>query len=465
VAILEKEVWVGLRNGNIEYFEKLGYEIPRYTDKYRRIKVKRNTKILVKVNDLPKSSSIRLTKICDEESCGEFVHSQKYEAILRNRDKIDGKDRCGSCGRKRAGKTQRDNIRNGKSLESWAKENDKDYLLIEFSHKNIKKPNEISYGTADFYWWDCPKCKNEYDMSVHNRTSGKQHCPYCGITGRKRLLKGFNDLWTTHPDIAKLLKNQQNGYEMTAGSQKKEYFKCDKCGNIEQKDIMNVTRQGFSCSKCSDGNSYPEKFMISVLDQLNIEYEKQKVFKWSTNVECNKKELNGKKKYDFYIPLTNSIIEIHGIQHFEKSFATIKSTSVRSLEDEKENDKTKENLAVSNGILYITIDARKSSLEWIKSSIENSKLSEMFNLSKINWLKCHEFATSNLVEMACNYWKQGIHNTVTISQLIKCTRGTIVIYLKQGAALGWCDYDPREEMKKNWKNQKRNRLSQLFNYH
>jgi hypothetical protein len=290
-----------------------------------------------------------------------------------------------------------------------------------------------------------------YDMSIHNRTSGGQNCPYCSIPA-KRILIGFNDLWTTHPDIAKLLKSHQNGYKVTAGSTKKEYFRCSKCGNVEQKDIMNVTRQGFSCSKCSDGNSYPEKFMISFLDQLDIEYEKQKVFKWSNEVKCTRKELSGKKRYDFYIPITNSIIEIHGIQHFEKSFATIKSNSVRSLEAEKENDKTKENLAVANGILYITIDARKSSLEWIKISIENSKLSEIYNLSKINWLKCHEFATSNLVEIACNYWTQGIHNTIAISQLMKCTRGTVVIYLKQGAELGWCDYNPKEQMKKSGKN-------------
>ena len=40
----------------------------------------------------------------------------------------------------------------------------------------------------------------------------------------------------------------------------------------ETKGINKLTHQGFSCDLCSDGISYPEKIMSSVLTKLNIEF-------------------------------------------------------------------------------------------------------------------------------------------------------------------------------------------------
>jgi transposase len=442
LAILEKEVWVSLGAGNDKYYEKLGYHIPRYKTKDYKLSIKKGTKILVKVDDLPKACNIRLTKVCDEENCENHVPNQTYEAILRNRDKIDGKDRCGDCGRKRAGKTQKNNIRNGISLELWSKENNKQYLLDEFSDNNIKKPNQISYGSADLYLWECPNCDNQYEMSVHHRTSGSQNCPYCS-NPVKRILIGFNDLWTTHSEVAELLNDQQVGYKYSSGSTKKVEFKCNKCNNIDKKTIVNVVRQGFSCSKCSDGLSYPEKFMIKFLDQLNINYEKQKTFEWSDNVICDKEYLNGKKKYDFYIPSVRCIIEVHGVQHYEKSFETIE-TVTKTLEEEQENDELKQKLAIENGYEFIVIDARKSKSEWIKKSILNSKINKFFNLLNINWIECNI-----LVRTACDHWNEGIKSAKTISELLNCGRNTAIGYLKKGTEIGWCDYDPKEEIRKS----------------
>ena len=37
------------------------------------------------------------------------------------------------------------------------------------------------------------------------------------------------------------------------------------------------------------------------------------------------------------------------------------------------------------------------------------------NESQINWLKCHEFATSNFVKMICNYKNE--HNDMTLHEI------------------------------------------------
>src|SRR5574344_202584 len=45
---------------------------------------------------------------------------------------------------------------------------------------------------------------------------------------------------------------------------------------------------------------------------------------------------------------------------------------------------------------------RKSELEYIKNNIFESKLNEIFDLSKIKWDECEEFALSNRVKEACD---------------------------------------------------------------
>ena len=66
---------------------------------------------------------------------------------------------------------------------------------------------------------------------------------------------------------------------------------------------------------------------------------------------------------------------------------------------------------------------------------------ELFDLSKIDWNKCHEFACSNLVKTACEYWNKGINNTTEISNIMHLHRTTICRYLKQGKDLQWTTYD------------------------
>jgi hypothetical protein len=454
MAIKEKEVLVTLNNKTIKYYEEKGYTIPRYLDNSSRYKVKRGTKITVSIEDLSEGSNIRVTKICDE--CGKQIPNKPYDAILISRINTDGKDRCFNCGKINGGKTKKENIRYEDSLKYWANENNSEYLLNEFSPKNNMSTDKIFKSSNDIYLWKCHKCNGEYHASINSRTNDKGNkkgrgCPYCA--GQKVLI-GFNDLWTTHSEVAKLLKCPQRGHEVTAGSSKKEIFICANCSYQHEKCIASVVRQGFNCSMCGDGVSYPEKFIISFLNQMEIQYETQKIFKWSKNVKSNNLKLKGNKKYDFFIPSLNCIIEVNGIQHYID--CGFKSVGGRNLELETMNDKLKEELAIKNGILnYIIIDARYSNLEWIKNSVLNSNLNKLINFSNVNWVKCDEYATNNLIKLACEYWNDGIKSTTEIGKILKSTRGTIVRYLKQGANLNWCDYEPKEELYKNWESIKK----------
>jgi hypothetical protein len=444
MAIKEKEILVSLHPSNMDYYRNKGYDIPKYFDKKGRSKVKRGTKILVKTTDIIAGSSLTLTKICDE--CGKETPNIHYEKILLRRKNSDGKDRCIECGQKYGSNNKKNNVKYEKSLESFALENNKQYLINEFSDKNLKEPSQVSFGSTTEYWWICPVYgkEHEYQMKVCERTN-KNGCPYCA--GRR--VNHTNCLATTHPDIAKLLKNNIRAFELTHGSRKKEVFICSRCKNEEEKTISTVSYYGFSCPKCSDGLSYPEKFMMNILNQLNIEFKRQHIFKWSKNVEHENKKLKGSKIYDFYIPAINCIIEIHGLQHYKESFSRLKN-GAKTLVEEQENDLLKERIAKTNGIKnYIVVDCALSDLNYIKQNIVDSELKNFFNLSSINWEKCHKYSCETIVKKACDMWNSGNRNTKEVGEILNLCVGTVIKYLKQGNVIGWCQYDPKEVMREN----------------
>ncbi|ULT58716.1 zinc-ribbon domain-containing protein [Neobacillus drentensis] len=442
--ILEKKVWVGLYYKNISYYESLGYTIPKVNGI-----VKKDTKILVRIEDLPEGSNVKVTKVCDVDGCGKHIPNQVYRQILSRRKDGDGKDRCSKCGYSEIGKTRKKNIDYENTLEFKAILNKQNYLLEEFSSKNEYLPSQIPYKSNEKVLWNCNRCGGEFPTTVASRTESKTNCPYCA---NKKVLRGFNDLWTTSPEIARYLANQERGYELTVRSGKKEDFKCNDCGYvIRKKRLADVSKHGFSCPQCGDGVSYPEKFMISLLFQLetllNISFETHKIFDWSKNIFHVNKNLSGDKIYDFYIPSIKCIIETHGIQHYKKSFS---SAGGRTLVEEQENDHIKKSLSINNGInYYIIIDCSKSDPVYLKNNIINSKLSEILDLANINWSKCHEYACDSIVKKVCLMWKNGVNNTVKIGEDLRIHSNTVIRYLKLGKELGWCDYDSKEIMRQN----------------
>ena len=292
------------------------------------------------------------------------------------------------------------------------------------------------------YEYKCLRCENIGTISESDIKRGRG-CNVCCSNPRKIKI-GYNDIWTTNPDLAKLLTNPDDGYKYTRCSGQRVDWKCPNCGFIiKNKSISKIFNYGLSCSKCGDGISYPEKFMFNVLQQLNIDFIHQlnKVNrKW-----CER------YKYDFYLPKYEIIIETHGLQHYNGNFYSLGGLDIQK---EKKNDKLKKKLAIKNGISsenYIIIDCRYSNIDYIKQNILQSKLANIFDLSNIDWLQCHQFACNSLVKQACDLWNNGIHNTVQIGKIINLSKGTIRKYLKQGNILDWCSYNSKEAQKKNGK--------------
>ncbi|MCR5146754.1 MAG: hypothetical protein K6B70_05375 [Clostridia bacterium] len=178
-------------------------------------------------------------------------------------------------------------------------------LVKEWDYeKNIVKPDEISSGSGLNVWW---KCENGHSWKsiITNRTkNGKRGCPTCS---NRVLLKGFNDLATTNPELLKewdYEKNKIRPNEIIAGTIKKVWWKCEK-GHEWYATVVSRTKKHF-CPICNSyrQTSFSEKSIVYYLNKANIELiENYKI---------------GRKELDVFIPKENIGIEYDG-QYFHKS--------------------------------------------------------------------------------------------------------------------------------------------------
>lgn len=314
--------------------------------------------------------------------------------------------------------------------------------LIILDRKYIEKTENIKGKPCikhqKYYKYKCLNCGNE-DWILEYLIDGKQHCGCnaCCHPPRK-LVVGINDITTTAPWMIKYFPNgKSDAQKYFKNSKDKVNMICPDCGRQHITTPMNVYAAKNLTCPCQDGWSYPNKFMYSLLEQLGVDFEAEKTFDWSEG-----------RIYDDYIECNGLkiITEQHGKQHYDRQIS-----STRTVEEEKENDKLKQDLALSNGITnYIVINASKSDLDYLKNSIIDSGLLDIFKIdeSQINWLKCHEFATSNFVKILCNYKNE--HNDMTlheISNKLHISYKTVQHNVKVGNELGWCTYEPFEDMK------------------
>lgn len=279
------------------------------------------------------------------------------------------------------------------------------------------------------------KCKidgYEWNPKATNLLQGRS-CPVCS---HKIVTKGVNDMWTTNPKLARLLANPDDGYKYSNNSGKRLNWKCPLCGNIiKNRVVYSIHKYGLSCPACSDGISYPEKFMFNVLQQLNINFEYQKKFDW-----C-KYELKNKTHYgiyDFYIPSKQIIIEMDGgLGHGNCD------TKILTKEESLKIDDIKDKLAQEHNIEIIRIDCNyglQNRFVYIKNSIVN-ELSKLLDLSMINWVMVNRESQKSLVKQVCDLWNQNKKSTSDIKTKLALCKGTIIHYLKIGKQIGYCDYD------------------------
>lgn len=269
----------------------------------------------------------------------------------------------------------------------------------------------------------CNVCDGNWEPKATHVLSG-HGCPFCG--GRA-LLVGFNDVWTTAPEVAKMLVDPEDGYKHTRNSSEKVYFQCPNCGDICFKRMSNVYYQGLCCQKCSDGISYPNKFIRSFLNQLpicNIDYEYSP--DWAKPYF-----------YDDYFEYNGIkyLVEADGEQHYKNKIFFGKTLEERLIID---NNKT--NLAAENGLILIRIDCSESTMEYVQNSICNSIFNDIFDLQGVDWGLCDATSRKNIIKEVSLAYENTTKDMTKLSEMFGLTKNTICSYLKVGYKCGWCSY-------------------------
>lgn len=342
MAIFEKEVEVTIHNKTINYYEDLGYKIKKYKDVKHNLKerVKRGTKIIVKIDHLSPKSCVIVTKVCD--NCGR-KQNHRYCDVLLCRNSGNGKDYCKKCSGIKISSSKKEKVR--KSLLDYATKNDMCYLINEFSDKNKKTPSEISYGSANIYIWNCSKCSSDYETKVNTRTSGSMAgCPYCA--GLK--VNHTNCLQSKNPNLSnewnKELNHPNNPENVYYKSRNKYWWNCNKGHDPFFQELRSRHERNSGCPACMESKG--ENKIRSYLVEFGFIFQPQKEFDGLKGIG------NGLLSYDFYLPDENILIEYQGEFHDGKMGGNFTKVN---LEKQQEHDKRKSEYAKRNNIKLIQI--------------------------------------------------------------------------------------------------------------
>ena len=302
-------------------------------------------------------------------------------------------------------------------------------------HHTISRSGNPTIHYIKKYECECCSCgcvniREEYNVD-------KFGCNVCGKIP-KQVVIGINDITTTDPWMIPYFQGgHEEACQYTANSNKRIFMKCPDCGrNTKTTKQINTLHANKSIKcECKDGISFPNKFSYAFLKQLPV---LNVVHEWTI-------DWLRPYYYDNYFEYNGEayVLEMDGcLGHGNNIWGNINVKDVDGLK----NDISKDNLATSHNISVIRIDAKESSLEYIKNSIINSALSNMFDLSNIDWKYCEEFAYKNIVKVVCKDKEENNLSVKQLSEQYGFCKDTIRKYLKIGHRFNWCHYDGKNEI-------------------
>lgn len=309
------------------------------------------------------------------------------------------------------------------NINLYLKRNNKGFIVIdyEYVHSSRKLKCLCTENTTHGIFY-----KN------WGQISSKGVCPKCRDFNRANKIPPIDEsVFYLRNDLVKYFKSPNDSKLYKLKSNKEVGLICPECKFEKIMRVYKLTSRGFSCNRCSDGVSMPEKIMINILSESAINFETQKRFKWAKN-----------KYYDFYIEEYNMIIETHGVQHYSRKI----HPKARSVEEEILNDVDKRNLAKNNGIEhYIEINCSELNFDNF-ANIYLEKIRTILDIRDLDFSKIWENSLSSNVVRASNMFMDGV-DLYEISKILKVHKGTVVKYLNKGSEINLCDYDGNKRMR------------------
>lgn len=320
------------------------------------------------------------------------------------------------------------------------KDTKRDLILTNREYRSrIKKDGNVE--KQKWYKYMCNNCGWNEGWIEESKLNSQKGCSCC--YGRTAVL-GINTIWDTDRWMCDLGVSEEYAKKYTPKSNKSIQVTCPNCATTKKICISNIyVKKSIGCT-CGDGQSYISKYIKSMLDQLNIQYESEIRYEWNKYINPkNNKESQARIDFVIYKDGREIPLEADGEFHRKDN-----SMSGQTEEESKFIDNEKD----KNCLKYLGEETIRISNEGdIRENILNSKLNELFDLSTIDWVKCENFALKNIVKEVCDYWntKEEWETTSSIAKVFNLDKTTIIKYLKKGTALDYCHYKSEDEINDN----------------
>lgn len=192
------------------------------------------------------------------------------------------------------------------------------HLIKEWSSLNDRQLSYLTNKSSYKAWWNCSVCSNTYQQVVSQKFTSKISCPYCR---KAKILKGFNDLPTTHPWLLKewSTSNDRDFSTLMCNSNYRAWWKCSECSReyrqtVKKKILMNIS----CCLYCQKNKvlkgfndlATTHEYLLNEWDYLNnillakpteIDEKSNKIVWWICKDNPNhryKFKINEKIKYE-----------------------------------------------------------------------------------------------------------------------------------------------------------------------
>ena len=192
------------------------------------------------------------------------------------------------------------------------------WLIKEWSTLNKQEMSSVRANSTCTAWWKCPVCTGEYQQVIIEKFYRDNSCPYCR---NQKVLKGFNDLATTHSWLIKewSILNDRDFSSLTCNSNYRAWWKCSECRReyrqtVKKKILMNIS----CCTYCQNNKvlkgfndlATTHEYLLNEWDYLNnillakpteIDEKSNKIVWWICKDDPNhryKFKINEKIKYE-----------------------------------------------------------------------------------------------------------------------------------------------------------------------
>lgn len=113
----------------------------------------------------------------------------------------------------------------------------------------VLNPDQVSFSSTKIVNFNCPQ-GHKWKRTVKSF----YHSPHCPVCSGKSILKGFNDLGTTNPELIELWsnRNEQSIDNYSYGSNETVWWKCKSCHGEYEMRIAQKTIKKAGCPYCNN---------------------------------------------------------------------------------------------------------------------------------------------------------------------------------------------------------------------